>query len=245
MLEGAHMEQQGDELFSQLHKKVKDGTLDRKKDWRLYQQVLRYARKAPHVTEDQIQLLDKIDHLFYTGWKVPKIPINIGTVIFTLLTVLLEIIYWYIIQNVNNIVVAIILYFVFSIGTMSTSHVVIHWLIGKILGINFRSYFIFKSAMRKAGYFPFTLLGQLPTPGIKYELRSFLRATKWKRTLMLSAPPLLLIGFFAVNYWILIERFGMENTLIVLSGLITLLSYVIATVASYLYGDLAKARMDY
>ncbi|MHA2231341.1 MAG: hypothetical protein ACXAB4_02505 [Candidatus Hodarchaeales archaeon] len=230
--------------FAQLKSALDAGTIDRKRHWKLFQQALQIARNSSP-TDEEIKILDHIDDLFYGNWNVRKLSMTKGTLAFFLLTIASEVTYWLFLKSTSEKSLGIGLYMLFSFVSVVASHVIFHWLTGRALGIKFRGYFVSRAAIRKAAFPPFVILAKPPTPGIKYELGSFLTASRWKRTIMLISAPLLTITWFALNYALLIHYFGFQNSLIQLIGLITILCYVGNLVPSYLSGDLRKARLDY
>ncbi|MFX0052683.1 MAG: hypothetical protein ACFE8U_15500, partial [Candidatus Hermodarchaeota archaeon] len=140
----------------------------------------------------------------------------------------------------------LVFFFVFSLANFTLSHVIYHWLFGTALGIRFKSVFIFKSSFRKARY-PFSLIGNLlPAFGIKYDTYSFLKASKWKRTVMFISSPLLTWIWFFINYLYLLTYFPSEMSFLILIGVFLVLLFVVNQVLSfYGKGDFWKASLDY
>ncbi|MFW9916708.1 MAG: hypothetical protein ACFFGZ_13975 [Candidatus Thorarchaeota archaeon] len=231
-------------LFDQLQSALKDGIIDRTKHWQTFQQAVNVARESSPSNEE-INTLNRIDALFYDNWNVRKLSIAKGTLFFLLLTIISEIVYWLVLESSREKFLAIAFYMLASFVSVSCSHVVVHWLTGRIVGIRFRGYFISRTGMRTSAFPPPVIIAKPPIPGIKYELGSFLRASRGKRTLMLISAPILMSLWFILNYWLLIQYFSFQDSVIRLIGIITILAYIGNLIPSYLWGDLREARLDY
>ncbi len=240
---------------------VESSQLNRKKHWKIYQNALKKARKENELTKEQIKILSMVDKIFFEHWKVVKIPIRIGTTVLLVISLLIELLYigtiigaLPILNAINNqenrLIFGLVTYIMASGIVYYTSHALLHYLIGRPLGIKFQSYFIFRAGFRRVYLFkkvpPFNWFSKLPIwLGIKYDLATFLRANKWKRTMMLISAPIISNFLFIFNYLILIT-FKPWNTLPIFILLIILLFYVGSLALSYFrYGDLWKARQDY
>jgi hypothetical protein len=230
-------------LFEPLQSALEDGTLDRTKHWQTFQQAVNVAREASP-NNDAINTLDRIDAVLYDNWNVWKLSIAKGTFFFLLFTILSEIVYWLILESSPDKYLAIAFYMIASFVSVSCSHVVVHWLTGRLGGIKFRGYFISRTGMRTTAFPPPVIITKPPIPGIKYELGSFLRASRGKRTLMLISAPILMSIWFILNYLLLIQYFSFQDSVIRLIGVITILAYSGNLIPSYLWGDLREARFD-
>lgn len=242
--EGRIIANTSETLFEPLKSALKDGTVDRAKHWQTFQQAVNVARESSPSNEE-INTLDQIDAFFYGSWNVRKLSIAKGTLLFLLLTMLSEIIYWLVLESSTEKSLAIALYMLASFVSVSCSHVIVHWLAGRLVGIKFRGYFISRSGMRTTAFPPPVIITKPPIPGIKYELGSFLRASRGKRTLMLISSPILMSIWFILNYLLLVHYFSFQDSVIRLIGVITILCYIGNLIPSYLWGDLREARLDY
>ncbi|MFW9854424.1 MAG: hypothetical protein ACFFFG_05160 [Candidatus Thorarchaeota archaeon] len=235
------------DISSQIHELqdlMDEGILDKKKHRKKYLRVLRRARKLPpiHLNDDSIAFLDQIDLYFFQIWDVPKFSVFWMNLLVLLVIPLTEILYWGLLPLIKDIMLSFIIYVVVSLFLFFFSHCFFHWLIGFLVGIRFRQYFLFRSSFRKVNIFPVTILTRFPVLGIKYELRSFLKVSRWRRTLMLISPPFLTGGWFLLHYFPLAQLYG-TNPLISLLGGLILLGIVISFIVSFFfYGDLWKAR---
>lgn len=222
-------------------------SLDRKTHWQKYRQAVHLARhlSSTQLEEDVVTLLDQIDHHFFQTWGIPKFSI-FWVNIFVLVTVLIvEILYWVGLPSITDVETALLVFIGVSFFFFFLSHCFFHWAVGTLLGIRFRQYFVFRSSFRKVNIFPITILTRFPVLGIKYELGSFLRASRWRRTLMLGAVPFLTSGWFLLHYFPLYQLFA-ANPLVSLIGGLVLLGIIGSLVASFFfYGDLWKARQDW
>jgi hypothetical protein len=231
-------------LFKPLQSALEDGTLDRTKHWQTFQQAVNVARES-HPNNEAINTLDRIDAAFYDNWNARKLSIAKGTLLFLLLTILSEILYWLVLEFSVEKFLAIVFYMIASFVSVSCSHVVVHWLTGRLVGIRFRGYFISRTGMRTSAIPPPVIIAKPPIPGIKYELGSFLSASRGKRTLMLISAPILMSFWFFLNYLLLIQYFSLQDSAIRLIGIITILCYIGNLIPSYMWGDLREARFDY
>ncbi len=231
--------------ISELKNYLDSGQLDRKKHLIKFQSSLRVARKSNQDDED-LRILGKIDSFFFEKWRVPKTKQIIGIPVLIIAVLLAQILYFSLIVSKPLFLLGIIFYFVFSFANYTLSHVIYHWIFGIILGIQFKSIFIFKSSFRKARY-PFNLIGNLlPTFGIKYDTYSFLKAKKWKRTMMFISAPLLTWIWFFINYIYLLVQYPSEISLLFTIGGILIVFFVISQFLSYYgKGDIWKATLDY
>jgi hypothetical protein len=223
------------------------GILERKKHWKKYQLALQTSRKLSptKLNEDSIKLLGQIDVSFFQTWKVPKFSIFWMNLLVLVTIPIIEITYWALLPFITNFLPALIVYVGMSFFLFFFTHCFFHWLIGALVGIQFRQYFLFRSSFRKVRIFPITILTRFPILGIKYELGSFLRASRWRRTLMLSSAPILTSGWFILNYLPLIHLYGADPLVTPVGGLI-LIGIILSLIASFfLYGDFWKARQDW
>ncbi|MFX0186038.1 MAG: hypothetical protein ACFE95_23390 [Candidatus Hodarchaeota archaeon] len=239
------MQTQYKQNISELIDYLNSDQLNRKKHWRKYQRSLRVARRTVQDDKD-LGLLNEIDSYFFDKWRVLKIKSSIGVPLLILAVLIVQIFYIVTISQNLLFVFGLILFFVFSLANFTLSHVIYHWIFGKALGIRFKSVFIFKSSFRKARY-PFSLIGNLmPAFGIKYDTYSFLKAAKWKRTVMFVSSPLLTWVWFFINYLYLLTYYPSEMSFLLLMGVLLAISFVVNQVLSYYgKGDLWKASLDY
>ncbi|MHA2156837.1 MAG: hypothetical protein ACXABU_15950 [Candidatus Hodarchaeales archaeon] len=231
--------------ISELTDIMNSGQLNRKKHWRIYQRALRYVRLNPQGEEDY-RILNEVDSYFFEKWRVPKVKTSIGIPFLFLAVIFVQISYISLLTQGLEFIIGLLFFFTFSLVNFTLSHVIYHWIFGRVLGIRFKSVFVFKSSFRNAK-FPFNLVGNLiPAFGIKYEVFSFLKADKWKRSLMfISAPPLTWVWFF-VNYLLMLPIYTSESPILFLLGITLLISFLITQIASYYgKGDLWKASRDY
>ncbi len=219
--------------------------LDKKAHWKTYHQAFRYAR-LNQAKREEIDVLSSVDSIFFEKWRVPKVRTSIGIPILVISTLIFQIIYFALLSQNLGFIYALVFFFGFSLVNFTLSHVLYHWIFGVVLGIRFKSIFVFKSSFRKARA-PFNLLGNLmPTFGIKYEVDSFLNAKKWQRSVMLmSAPPLTWI-WFLVNYIFLLPVYPKEGVVLFVIGGLLIIGFMITQILSYAgKGDFWKASRDY
>ncbi|MFX0150279.1 MAG: hypothetical protein ACFFAJ_05830 [Candidatus Hodarchaeota archaeon] len=231
--------------ISELANYLDSGQLNRKRHWKKYQSSLGVARRTVQDDKD-LEILNKIDSHFYDKWHVLKIRSSIGIPLLILAILIVQIFYIVTISQNLLFLFGLVFFFVFSLANFTLSHVIYHWLFGTALGIRFKSVFIFKSSFRKARY-PFSLIGNLmPAFGIKYDTYSFLKASKWKRTVMFISSPLLTWIWFFINYLYLLTYFPSEMSFLILIGVFLVLLFVVNQVLSfYGKGDFWKASLDY
>ncbi|MFX0208470.1 MAG: hypothetical protein ACFFDT_20975 [Candidatus Hodarchaeota archaeon] len=233
-----------DNSYLQLQKALEKSTLNRRDHWGLLHRSIRSARRVTPRGEE-ISVLNEADAKFFDDWQVLKFPIAQGTFFFVFLTLTIEIAYLLLLTMLADPLFAVILYGICSYFALTSSHVVIHWFFGRSFGIKFRSYFVFRSALRKSRIKPLEWLALFPTPGIKYDLSSFLKAAPWKRTVMFISAPVLQGAWFIINFAILSQYFSLKDPIVLATGFLAMLFLVGNMVPSYLWGDIRKARMDY
>jgi hypothetical protein len=224
---------------------LNSGVLNRKKHWRKYHRSLRIARRIPQADED-IRVLSKVDSVFYQNWNVPKIRTSISIPLLSIGVLFVQLLYVFLLSPNLPFIIGMILFLVFSLANFTLSHVVFHWFFGTVLGIKFNSVFIFKSSFRNAR-FPFSVIGKImPAFGIKYEVYSFLKADKWKRTLMFISAPILTWIWFIINYLFLLILYPIESSFLSILGLFLVITFIINQFLSfYGKGDFWKASRDY
>jgi hypothetical protein len=221
------------------------GTLNRKSHWKKYRSTVKYARKVK-ITEEERDILGKIDEFFFDSWNVAKFSIKVGTLLFLVGIFLLESLYFLIFTFSIDFWFNVILYFLISFGNFILSHAIIHWITGSLLGISFKNYFIFKSTFRKAKWLSWAPIEKFPTFGIKYDLSSFLSVSKWKRSLMFISAPILSWIWFLLNIFPLFIFYTNHILLLQFIGIILFLVFVISQlIGFFFYGDFWKARQDY
>ena len=211
-------------------------------------------------------MLAAVDKLFFDQWKVKKISVFWGSFLLTALTLIAELTYLLVVlefivlpnplasENMR-LISTFSIYLLASGISYYASHALIHFVIGRSLGIKFHQYFIFRASFRRMYLFkkipPFSWFAKIPMwLGIKYDLGSFLKAAKWKRTLMFISAPILSSFWFILNYSLLImlnETWKATTTnLKFFVFLLNLMFYVGSLTLSYFrFGDLWKARQDY
>ena len=224
---------------------LNSGQLDRKKHWRQYHRSLRKARLNPVETSD-MEILSEIDAIFFEKWRVPKIKSLIGIPLLLLAVLIVQISFFIIMDQEISFIFGLAIFLIFSLANFTLSHVIFHWIFGVALGIKFKSVFVFKSSFRDAR-FPFNLIGNLmPAFGIKYDVFSFLKAEKWKRTLMFISAPILTWIWFFVNYLFLIALYPSELSFLIFLGILLIIIFLINQILSYYgKGDFWKASRDY
>ncbi len=231
--------------ISELANYVDIGQLNRKKHWKKYHRTLRVARRTDQEEKD-LMILNEIDSFFYESWRVPKIKSFIGVPLLGLAVLIVQLLYIFFLSQDLPFIIGIILFITFSLANFTLSHVIYHWFFGRILGIKFKSIFIFKSAFRKAR-FPFNAVGNfMPAFGIKYDLFSFLKAKKWKRTVMFISAPILTWIWFGINYLFLVSEYPSEILILKMLGIILMVLFLFTQFLSfYGKGDFYKASRDY
>ncbi|MHA2227286.1 MAG: hypothetical protein ACXAC8_18870 [Candidatus Hodarchaeales archaeon] len=86
----------------------------------------------------------------------------------------------------------------------------------------------------------------MPAFGIKYDLSSFLKAEKWKRTVMFISAPILTWIWFFINYLYLLPLYPLESFFLTLIGILLVIVFLINQILSYYgKGDFWKANRDY
>ena len=224
---------------------LETGTLNRTNHWKKYRTAVKSARKI-QITPKEKEILGKIDEIFFDGWNVPKLSIKVGSILLSFSILILQAFYFFTFSFSLNFELGVILFILISFINFILSHTLIHWSVGSLLGINFQNYFIFKSTFRKSKILSWTPLAKFPTFGIKFELSSFLAASKWKRSLMFVSAPIISWIWFLINFIPLSNYFANQVFLLQLLGLIIFSVFVVSQVTSYFfYGDFWKARQDY
>jgi hypothetical protein len=224
---------------------LETGTLNRKNHWKKYRSAVKFARKT-QISPEEKKILGKIDKIFFDGWNVPKFSIKVGTILLSFGILILQIFYFFTLSLSLNFEIGVILFLLISFTNFILSHTLIHWIIGSLLGINFLNYFVFKSTFRKSKILSWTPLVKFPTFGIKFELSSFLTASKWKRSLMFISAPIISWIWFLLNFIPLFSSFNDQIFLLQLIGLMIFIIFAISQVTSFFfYGDFWKARQDY
>ena len=235
-----------------LSKNIKDlklfletGTLNRNNHWKKYRTAVKFARKT-QIDLKEKKILAKVDEIFFDGWDVPKFSIKVGSILLSFSILILQVFYFFTFSLSLNFELGVILFVSISFMNFILSHTLIHWIFGSILGINFWNYFIFKSTFRKSKFLSWIPIVKFPTFGIKFELSSFLAASKWKRSLMFISAPIISWIWFVINFIPLFNSFYDQIFLLQLIGLIIFTIFVISQVTSFFfYGDFWKARQDY
>ncbi|MFX1284819.1 MAG: hypothetical protein ACFFB5_14255 [Promethearchaeota archaeon] len=221
------------------------GTLNRKSHWRKYQTAVKYARKVK-ITEEEIDILGRIDEFFFDSWNVPKFSIKVGTLLFSVGVLISEILYFLAFYFSVDFWFSVILFFLISFVNFMLSHTVIHCIFGFLLGLNFRNYFIFKSTFRKSNLLAWTPITKLPIFGIKYDLSSFLSVSKWKRSLMFISAPILSWIWFLLNFIPLYIFHSNQILILQYLGIVISIIFVFSQlIGFFFYGDFWKARQDY
>ncbi|MFX0125001.1 MAG: hypothetical protein ACFFAE_15320 [Candidatus Hodarchaeota archaeon] len=221
------------------------GTLNRKNHWEKYRTAVKFARKT-QITSEERNILGKIDEILFDSWNVPKFSIKVGSILLSTGIIILQAFYLFTISLSLNFELGVILFILISFMNFILSHTLIHWISGSLLGINFQNYFIFKSTFRKSKILSWTPIGKFPTFGIKFDLSSFLAASKWKRSFMFTSAPIISWIWFLINLMPLFSSFNDQIFLLQLIGLMIFTIFVISQVTSFFfYGDLWKARHDY
>ncbi len=224
---------------------LETGTLNRKNHWKKYQNAVKYARQVQMKAEEE-DILGKIDEIFFDSWNVPKFSIKVGTILLSVGILILESLYFLTFSFSLEFWFSVIIYFLISFTNFMLSHTLIHLLFGFFLGIHFRNYFIFKSTFRKSKFLSWTPLMKFPTFGIKYDLSSFLSASKWKRSLMFISAPIFSWIWFLLNFIPLFVFFNNQIFILQLIGIIMFVIFGISQVIGFFfYGDFWKARQDY
>lgn len=224
---------------------LETGTLNRKQHWKKYRTSIKYARKV-QIKPEEKDILGKIDEIFFNTWNVPKFSIKVGTILLSVGILILESFYFLAFLIFLDFELNVILYILISLMNFFLSHTLIHLLFGFLLGINFRNYFIFRSTFRKSKILSWTPIVKFPTFGIKYDLSSFLSASKWKRSLMFISAPIFSWIWFLLNYIPLSVSFSYQIYFLQLIGIIIISIFVISQlIGFFFYGDLWKARQDY
>ncbi len=217
--------------------------------FRLYKKCAKKVAKGTLVLDEKgLLTLSVIDYLHYKNWKVLKFSIKTGTTLFTSMALISELLFLSLILFQSQAIhqslslPTMILYLTSSFSVMWASHVLFHLVVGKMVGIDFHGYFIFKPSFYKMKWlknkpFPFRV------PGIKYELASFLKVSRKKRVLMLVSAPILANAIYLINYLILVARIGIINDVSIGIGILITAWYFSSLAMSYWrYGDLWKAR---
>jgi hypothetical protein len=113
--------------------------------------------------------------------------------------------------------------------------------IGKILGIDFRFYFVGKSSIARLN-FPLVskLMSKVPVLGIKINRKSFLRVSQRRRAIMFASGAIASMGFpiLSIIYALLFLQPWMTMFLSVL----TVGNAVFTLLFSFKVGDLWKAK---
>jgi hypothetical protein len=224
---------------------LETGTLNRKSHWKKHRNAVKQARKV-QINAEERDILGKIDSIFFDEWKVPKLSIKLGTILFSIGILILESFYFIAFSFSLDFWFIVVLFFLISFTNFLLSHTLIHWFTGFLLGIDFRNYFIFRSTFRKSKFLSWTPIVKFPTFGIKFDLSSFLSASKWKRSLMFISAPIFSWIWFLMNFIPLIDSFVSQIIILQLIGLAIFSMFVISQlIGFFFYGDFWKARQDY
>ena len=224
---------------------LESGTLNRKNHWKKHQNTVKQARKV-QINAEERDILGKIDSIFFDEWKVPKLSIKLGTILFSVGILILESFYFVAFSFSLDFWFIVIFFFLISFMNFFLSHTLIHWFVGFLLGIDFKNYFIFKSTFRKSKLLSWTPITKFPTFGIKFDLSSFLSASKWRRSLMFITAPIFSWIWFLMNFIPLIDFYGNQIIILQLIGVGLFSMFVISQlIGFFFYGDFWKARQDY
>ncbi|MFX1506086.1 MAG: hypothetical protein ACFFDC_08220 [Promethearchaeota archaeon] len=224
---------------------LETGTLNRKNHWKKYRTAVKLARKT-QITPEENKILGKIDKLFFDDWNVPKFSIKVGSILLSFGILILQVFYLFTFSLSLNFELGVILFLLISFMNFILSHTLIHWIVGSLLGIKFLNYFVFKSTFRKSKILKWTPIVKFPTFGIKFDLSSFLAASKSRRSLMFISAPIISWVWFLINFIPLFNSFNDQIFFLQLMGLIIFIIFVISQVTSiFFYGDFWKARQDY
>jgi hypothetical protein len=121
------------------------------------------------------------------------------------------------------------------------SHCLTHFVIGKLLGIDFRFYFVGKSSIVKLN-FPLIskLMSKVPVLGIKINRKSFLRVSQRRRAVMFASGAIASMGFpvFSLVYALLF----LEPWMTMFLSALTVGNAVFTVLFSFKVGDLWKAK---
>jgi hypothetical protein len=121
------------------------------------------------------------------------------------------------------------------------SHCLAHFVVGKILGVNFLFYFVGTSSILKLNLPVVSLLAErFPVLGIKVDDKSFLEVAPSKRALMFACGAMasMILPVICVIFAILY----LPMWIAILVGVITILNMLLTLFFSSKVGDLAKAR---
>jgi hypothetical protein len=169
-----------------------------------------------------------------------RISIWFGTTI-ELFGVLLGFLILFLTGMLQSFVLSLVLLLVTWFCFWFFSHCLAHFVVGKLLGVNFLFYFVGKSSIIKLNL-PFVslLARSFPVLGIKVDDKSFLEVSSLKRALMFvsGAVASMTLPLICVIYALLY----LPVWIAIVVGVITALNAVLTLFFSFKVGDLAKAR---
>jgi len=129
--------------------------------------------------------------------------------------------------------------FVFTVMTFFSlwyfPHTLFHYIVGKLLGINFSYYFVGRTNLRKL----IKPVGKIPIPllGIKIDRNSFGKVGKWRKRMMFLAG--VFASMFLPTLCLIVSQSYPYNIVVLF---IAFGNIVFTFPTSYLVGDIWKAR---
>lgn len=204
------------------------------------------------IDKDLIKSLSKIDDIFFSKWSNPvKLPAYFALFLMLLGLVLQAftfiLLFFYFNDVFDPTITFFIIFIVTFVGT-AIFHVPAHYLIGLLVGIKTKKVFIATSSIGKGNLIFRFISKVMIVPGLKYDLETFLKASKSKRAVFLSAGVWLTypIMFFnliltLVYYDDILPEFITYFVIIFIIGL----SFFVFITSWVYYGDLYKVRQIY
>ena len=202
--------------------------------------------------EEFVTALNTADRKFFLHWKPLLLLPPAFAWVLLILGILVEFLFLWTWKNVfastkDSILIFIALFFILLIQYVLI-HLPSHFLISKIVGIKIWKTFIESSSLRK-GPFPLNYIFTLGLlPGLKYDLASFLKQSKIRRALMLSAGIWIPYSIFIINLslFIFFPASSQPNIINIFILIFLVLFILLGFITSWFwYGDLYKARMIY
>jgi hypothetical protein len=222
----------------------------RKKFWIVRNWAL--AQNPHDLPVDLIRALDAFDKELFSKWTEKIILPMFFPWILLIIAITIEILFlglWkFYYPYADDKGVVFFVFLLFMLLQTAILHLPCHFITGLLTNIRTWKIFIAPSSMRKAKS-PFKYLAFLLwTPGLKYELAAMLKASKFKRAVMLSAGVTFSYLLFYLNLFIFIlfPVHGQPTwvTWLITIGMTSVLLLFVLT-SWFWHGDFYKAKMIY
>ena len=175
-----------EEAFGRIEAALDSGNTDLRAlgFWRLVERVKAEPALARHWSE----IAGRIDRKAFESRVRLRVPVWVGNLLLLLGTVAGGVAVWLATRTTSGLIAGLALVFAGGVWSV-TVHDLAHWVVGRMVGIGFSSYFI-------SGPFP-------PRPGLKTQYETYLRAEPTARAWMHASGAIAtkLAPFAALAFW--------------------------------------------